>query len=155
LHRHPAPLNSLGGDPEVLVIETSEASKRIAGEDWHSDVSCDGEPPLGSILHLRELPLIGGDTLFASMYAAYEGLSDPLQRFLTGLTAVHDGARNYAGRTLARPGEGNYPSAEHPVVRTHPETGRKALFLNRPFTTRIVQLKQGESNKIRRYSSNM
>ncbi len=148
LHRHPAPLNTLGGDPEVLVVYTDADSKRIAGEDWHSDVSCDIQPPLGSILHLNELPASGGDTLFASMYAAYEGLSDALQRFLSSLTATHDGARNYAGRSLARSGEAHYPSAEHPVVRTHPETGRKALFVNRLFTTRIVQLKPNESSKL-------
>jgi len=148
LHRHPAPLNSLGGDPEVLVIHTDADSTRIAGEDWHSDVSCDIEPPLASILHLSEIPPTGGDTLFASMYAAYEGLSDALQRFVSDLTAIHDGARNYAGRSLARRGEEGYPSAEHSVVRTHPETGRKALFVNRLFTTRIVQLKPNESSKI-------
>ena len=148
LHIHPAPLGVLEGHPEVLIIKADENSKRIAGEDWHSDVSCDAEPPLGTILYMKEVPEVGGDTLFASMYAAYEALSDAMQRFLGGLTAIHDGAHNYAGRQTAEARSEVFPYAEHPVVRTHPETGRQALFVNRLFTTRIVQLKQRESDNI-------
>jgi taurine dioxygenase len=148
LHIHPAPLDVLEGHPEVLVIKADENSRRIAGEDWHSDVSCDAEPPLGTILYIREVPEVGGDTLFASMYAAYEALSDSMQRFLCGLTAIHDGARNYAGRQPVEARSRAFPHAEHPVVRTHPETGRQALFVNRLFTTRVAQLKQSESDHI-------
>jgi taurine dioxygenase len=90
------------------------------------------------------VPEVGGDTLFASMYAAYEALSDSMQRFLCGLTAIHDGARNYAGRQPSEARTGAFPRAQHPVVRTHPETGRQALFVNRLFTTCLVQLKQSE-----------
>ncbi|HZL93389.1 MAG TPA: TauD/TfdA family dioxygenase, partial [Vicinamibacterales bacterium] len=75
LHLHPAYPDILEGHPEIMVIRADENSKRIAGEDWHSDVSCDPEPPLGSILYMLEVPPVGGDTLFASMYAAYEALS--------------------------------------------------------------------------------
>jgi taurine dioxygenase len=103
---------------------------------------------MGSILYLSEVPPVGGDTLFASMYAAYEALSDSMQRFLGGLTAIHDGARNYEGRQPASGRATEFPRAEHPVVRTHPETGRNALFVNRLFTTRLVQLKKRESDAI-------
>jgi|SRR5271163_5238987 len=148
LHIHPAPLGILEGHPEVVIIKADENSEHIAGEEWHSDVSCDAEPPMGSILYLSEVPPVGGDTLFASMYAAYEALSDSMQRFLGGLTAIHDGARNYEGRQPASGRATEFPRAEHPVVRTHPETGRDALFVNRLFTTRLVQLKKRESDAI-------
>src|ERR1700730_13156371 len=104
---------------------------------WHSDVSCDVEPPMASILHLTEVPPLGGDTLFANMYAAYEALSRSMQRFLSELTALHDGARNYEGRATALGRRPEYPRAEHPVVLTHPVTGRPLLFVNRMFTTRL------------------
>jgi taurine dioxygenase len=148
LHIHPAPLGVLDGHPEIVVIKADEGSRRIAGDQWHSDVSCDAEPPMGSILHIAEVPPIGGDTLFASMYAAYEALSDPMRRFLGGLTAIHDGARNYEGRQAAPERSAGFPHAEHPVIRTHPETGRKALFVNRMFTTRLVRLEKRESDAI-------
>ncbi|MGO9452585.1 MAG: TauD/TfdA dioxygenase family protein [Candidatus Binataceae bacterium] len=146
LHIHPAPLGTLEGHPEIVIIKADENSKNIAGEEWHSDVSCDSEPPMGSVLYIKEVPPIGGDTLFASMYAAYDALSDSMRRFLGELTAIHDGARNYEGRAAVRDAE--FPHAEHPVVRTHPITGRKALFVNRLFTTRIVQLSKPESDAI-------
>jgi len=79
--------------PEILVIRADENSKRVAGEKWHTDVSSDAEPPMGSILYLTEVPPTGGDTLFSSMNAAYDALSDPMKRFLEKLTAIHDGAK--------------------------------------------------------------
>src|SRR5579883_2682362 len=84
LHIHPAYPDMLAGHPEIMVIKADADSKYVAGEDWHSDVSCDEEPPLGTILHMHVVPPVGGDTLFASMYAAYEGLSKPLRDMLTG-----------------------------------------------------------------------
>ncbi len=125
------------GDAEIKLIHADD-SHAPAGTDWHSDVSCDSEPPIGSILHLLEMPPVGGDTLFASMYAAYDALSPTMKKFLMGLTAVHDGRRSVGGRGCA----------EHPVVRTHPETGRQALFVNRGYTTRIVGLKAAESGAL-------
>ncbi len=95
---HPASPNSPEGHPEILIIHADENSKHIAGEEWHSDVSCDPEPPMGSILYLTEIPPVGGDTLFASMYAAYDKLSEPVKRLVEGLTAVHDGEHVYRGR---------------------------------------------------------
>jgi len=149
LHLHPAYPDILEGHPEIMVIRADENSKRIAGEDWHSDVSCDPEPPLGSILYMLEVPPVGGDTLFASMYAAYEALSAPLRRFLEGLTALHDGETTYRGRYEGmKDSPVQYPSAEHPVVRTHPVTGRQTLFVNRIFTRRITQLAERESDAL-------
>jgi taurine dioxygenase len=149
LHIHPAYPLLLEGHPEIMIIHADETSKRVAGEDWHSDVSCDPEPPLGTILHMHEVPPVGGDTLFASMYAAYETLSDPMKRLLEGMTAVHDGEHVYRGRYGMAQDEGRvYPRSEHPVIRTHPVSGRRALFVNRSFTTRIVQLRRPESDAI-------
>jgi taurine dioxygenase len=103
---------------------------------------------MGSILYLQEVPPVGGDTLFASMYAAYEALSEPIKRLLETLTAVHDGAHYYRDRYGDRPREGGYPRAEHPVVCTHPVTGRRLLFVNRSFTTHVPALSPAESDAI-------
>ncbi len=141
----------LEGHPEVMLIHADETSKRVAGESWHSDVSCEAEPPMGSMLRIHTLPDTGGDTLFASMYAAYEGLSEPMRRFLDGLTAIHDGAPYYrsVNTRIGRDDGGRvYPRAEHPVVRTHPVSGRKALFVNSMFTTRVVGLSDKESDAL-------
>ena len=140
--------------PEIFVLHTDENSKFAEGNAWHSDMSCQEEPPLGSILHLHQVPSSGGDTLFASMYAAYEALSEPMKVFLSGLTALHESERVYRGR-YAQQGVDDtgkvYPSAEHPVIRTHPESGRKALFVNSAFTTRIKGLKRPESRALLRF----
>jgi taurine dioxygenase len=148
LHMHPAAPRELADHPEILVIHADEKSKHVAGENWHSDVSCDLEPPMGSILYMHELPPVGGDTLFASMYAAYEALSEPMKRFLEPLTAMHEGEHVYRGRYGVDDTGKTFPKAEHPVVRTHPVSGRKALYVNGGFTTRIVQLKRPESDAL-------
>ncbi len=139
------------GHREVMIIHADEGSKRVAGEMWHSDVSCDPVPPMGSILRLHTVPECGGDTLFASMYAAYEALSDRMKSLLDGLTAIHDGGPYYrdVNRLIGRDDGGRrYPSAEHPVIRTHPVTGRKAIFVNSMFTVRIVGLPAFESDAL-------
>jgi len=148
LHMHPAAPSLLEGHPEILVIHADETSKHVAGENWHSDVSCDLEPPLGSILYMHELPPVGGDTLFASMYAAYDALSEPMKRFLEPLTAMHEGEHVYRGRYGVHDAGKVFPKAEHPVIRTHPVSGRKALFVNGGFTTRIKQLPRPESDAL-------
>jgi len=150
LHIHP---NTPGpdGHPEILPIHADANSKRIAGERWHSDVSCDPEPPLGSILYLHTVPPVGGDTLFASQYAAYDALSPQLKTYLEGLTAFHDGGPSYRATNakIGVPEAGRiYPSANHPVVRTHPVTGRKALYVNRGFTQRINGLPDDEARAL-------
>jgi taurine dioxygenase len=142
---HPASRHSPEGHPEILTIHADENSKHVAGEEWHSDVSCDATPPMGSILYLTEIPPAGGDTLFASMYAAYDRLSPPIKALVEGLTATHDGEPVYRGRFDYAPSEKGFPRAEHPVVRTHPVTGKKALFVNGNFTTRINGLNKLES----------
>ena len=106
------------------------------------------EPPLGSVLYMRVLPEVGGDTLFANMYAAYEALSEPMRRLLAGLTAVHDGEGLYRGRYGTDDRGKTYPRAVHPVIRTHPVTARQALFVNSFFTTRIVELSKAESDAL-------
>ncbi|GGC28559.1 taurine dioxygenase [Siccirubricoccus deserti] len=152
LHLHPAAPHE-PGHPELMIIKADEKSVRANGEGWHSDVSCDVEPPLGSILYIKECPPHGGDTLFASMYAAYEALSDRMKAYLDGLRAVHDGEPVYRGM-FANDGvadKPSYPRAEHPVIRTHPVTGRRALYVNRGFTTRILGIPPDESEGILRY----
>mgnify|MGYP002628985315 CR=1 FL=1 len=142
------------GHPEILVIHADANSKHVAGEAWHSDVSCLPEPPMGSILHLHTLPSCGGDTLFASAGAAYDALSAPMKAFLAPLTAIHSGEQVYRGRYKHQGVEDagkQYPKAEHPIVRTHPVTGRKSLFVNQTFTTRIPQLTRKESDALLKY----
>ena len=95
LHVHPAAPNE--GDPALMRIYADKDSPRANGEGWHSDVSCDLEPPMGSILYIRQCPPRGGDTLFANMYAAYDALSDRMKTYLDGLVALHDGEQNYRG----------------------------------------------------------
>ena len=116
------------GHPEVFVIHAHKDSKIANGEFWHSDVSCDVEPPLGSILQIHLLPPSGGDTLFASMYAAYNDLSPRMQQYLEGLCAVHESEHIYRGRYSDRGVKDAgkvYPTAVHPIIRTHVDTGRK------------------------------
>ncbi len=133
--------------PEVLRIEHGPNS-RGTENNWHSDVTWREQPSLGSILRAIELPPVGGDTLFSDMYAAYDGLSPEMQRFACGLTAVHDIARVFAGK-LGRKAEDlheKFPPMEHPVVRTHPETGRRLVYTNVAFADRIRGLAPKESD---------
>jgi taurine dioxygenase len=153
LHIHP---NTPGpeGHPEILPIHADATSKRVSGEYWHSDVSCDPEPPLGSILYLHTVPSCGGDTLFASQTAAYDALSARMKAYLEGLTATHSGEHVYR-RTNVLVGRDDtgkvFPKASHPIVRTHPVTKRKALFVNGHFTTHIDGLAPEESRAILNY----
>ena len=149
LHVHPMQ-HSYGGDPEILTVKTSADSKYTAGNGWHTDVTCDEIPPLGSMLYVTQTPECGGgDTLFADMYLAYELLSDTLKKMLVGLTAVHDGALPYVGGYGVAPPEGKtYPRSEHPVVISHPETGNKILYVNSGFTSHIKDLERWESRML-------
>ena len=152
LHVHPAAPHE-EGMPELMTIYADKDSPRANGEGWHTDVSCDPEPPMGTILYIKRCPPKGGDTLFASMYAAYEALSERMRTYLSGLTAIHDGEHVYRGLfdDHGQAERATYPRAEHPVVRTHPVTGKKALFVNRGFTTRILGIPIDESDAILRY----
>tara|TARA_B100001059_G_C17758991_1_gene541661 strand:- start:78 stop:905 length:828 start_codon:yes stop_codon:yes gene_type:complete len=152
LHIHPArDRNGIEGHPEILYINAGPDTSRVNGDDWHSDVSCDQEPPMGSILRIFEAPNNGGDTLFASMYAAYDALSEPMKRFLDPLTAVHDGGPNYIDRAkragIYKPDK-VFPANSHPIIRTHPETGKKAIYVNKIFTQTIDSVSKDESKAI-------
>jgi taurine dioxygenase len=143
LHVHSA-RKGLDEHPEVRPIHADAESKHIAGEEWHTDLSCDAIPPMGSILHLYTLPPMGGDTLWASMYAAYDALSPRMKQYLEGLTATHDGG--IAFRRFDP--NGKYPVSTHAVVPRHPETKRKLLYVNRGFTSHINELPAGESAEV-------
>lgn len=149
LHVHPMNHSNPDQDPEIIIVKTNAKSAYTAGEGWHTDVTCDAIPPLGSMLYITETPECGGgDTLFANMCMAYEMLSPTLQSFLEGLTAVHDGGLPYIGSYGSTPPAGGYPRHEHPVVIRHPETGRKVLNVNSGFTTHIVGLHRWESRAL-------
>ncbi|MCH2336769.1 MAG: TauD/TfdA family dioxygenase [Pseudomonadales bacterium] len=148
LHVHPMQ-PTYGGDEEILVVKTTRDSAYTSGDGWHTDVTCDPIPPLGSMLYVTETPTSGGgDTLFADMYLAYQMLSDPMKEFLDPLIAEHDGAGPYVGSYKSTPPEGGYPKSQHPVIVTHPESGKSLLYVNRGFTTRIVGLGRSESSAV-------
>ncbi len=156
LHVHPynqnaaaAALNRTVADPEIYVVKADKNSRYVAGEEWHSDVTCDAEPPMGSMLYITETPEIGGgDTCFLSAVRAYETLSPKMQEFLATLTATHDGGKLYVGQHGNAPPEGGWPRTTHPVVIRHPENGKHVLFVNRAFTTRINELEARESDAL-------
>ena len=147
LHIHPA-AKAPDGFPEVLVVHTDENSKYTAGNGWHTDVSCDERPPGLSMLRIEQVPSAGGDTVWASMYEAYDTLSTSMQEYLLTLTAIHAGDKAYIGRYAMRSDNTDYPVSEHPVVRTHPISGRKALYVNSGFTVKIKQLTHRESEAL-------
>lgn len=140
-------LKGLPDHPEVRKLHADATSKHVAGEEWHTDMSCAAVPPMGSILYLHTLPDAGGDTAFSSMYAAYDALSDRMKVYLEGLTAFHDGRLAF-GRFDP---SGQFPTAVHPVIRAHPITGRKALYVNRGFTARINELAPAESDAVLKF----
>ena len=144
------------GYPEVLAI-THDRDSRGRENTWHSDVTWREKPSLGSILRAIEVPPVGGDTLFADMYAAYEGLSDEVKAQIEGCVAVHDFAHFRIGMRKRGKSEEEieafnkaYPMVEHPIVRTHPETGRKTIYVNAAFTQHIVGLEKDESDRLLR-----
>ncbi len=153
LEVHPfAPQKS--GYPEVLAI-THDEKNRGKENTWHSDVTWRLEPSLGSILRAIELPPVGGDTLFADMYAAYDGLKDEVKAKIDNAVAVHDFTHFRAGMRKRGMSEEQieemnrkYPMAEHPVVRTHPETGRRCIYVNAAFTLHIVGMEKAESDAL-------
>lgn len=149
LHVHPQ--GDMEGFEGILKIHADRNSKTYAGRKWHADVTCDVEPPTGSILHMHEVPDCGGDTLFANMVAAHDALSGPMQAFLAGLRAVHTSERNFAGyygTRLEETRDGAFPETAHPVVAVHPETGAKALYVNEIFTSHIVELEPEEGRSL-------
>jgi taurine dioxygenase len=151
----------LPGHPEVFVVSNIREGGRLkgavyAGQYWHSDLSYMKKPSLGSLLLCREMPEVGGDTMFANMYAVYETLSEPLRNFIGGMKAVHDYGHvydTYFSKLKERPPltpeqRAKTPPVEHPMVRTHPVSGRKALYVDPGFTTGIVGMPEEESRPI-------
>ena len=141
--------------PEVIVLDYSANNPPMLTDVWHSDETFREIPPLGTILRARVVPSAGGDTLFASMTAAYRGLSDRMKRYIHGLEALHDFKpfrtlfRNTPEhRAKLRDLEDRFPNPWHPVVRVHPESGRRILNVNPQFTIRIRDMKEDESNTI-------
>jgi alpha-ketoglutarate-dependent taurine dioxygenase len=159
---HPV-IPGITGHPEVFEIDYShvrdlyatygQVSTRARGIHWHTDVTFVKRPPMGSILRAVSIPQSGGDTYFSNQEAAFAELSPALQEFLSGLTAVHDGESQFRG-ALDVVGEGTWEGekfaklepVEHPVVRTHPETGKLSLFVNPGFTSHIKELDRAESD---------
>ncbi len=145
LNIHPY-VKGMEGHPEIMEIIKEPEDKINFGGGWHSDMSFLETPSIGSILHAIEIPEYGGDTLFASQYAAYEALSPGLKKTLEGLRAVHSSAREYSSTGASAQKRGSMQVAEadghvgefvHPVVKVHPETGRKALYVNPAFTMKF------------------
>jgi taurine dioxygenase len=155
LHIHPIyPL--LPDLPEILVLDT-HGDFLPDNDNWHTDVTFTQTPPLAGILAAKQLPSVGGDTLWSSNLAAYEALSEPMKKFLEGLTAEHSVVKSFpAGRWGADPAfkerydraVAKHPPVTHPVIRTHPVSGRKALFVNDGFTTHINELQPRESDAL-------
>ena len=148
---------NLGGYPEITILENNLANPSKI-EAWHSDMTFRRCPPSGSVLHGLIIPERGGDTMFASMSAAFEGLSDKMRSFLSGLTAVHDFSYGFkesinepGGRERLNEMIQNNPPVEHPVIRTHPESGKKGIFVNSLFTLEIKDMKQRESSSLLRF----
>jgi taurine dioxygenase len=147
---HPA-YPTVSGSPDVQILESTPAVPTKI-EAWHTDMTFRPKPPAITLLHAQVVPRFGGDTLWASATAAYEALSQPLQGLIDGLTAVHDFRRGFK-ESLAEPGGAERlaaavaqnPPVEHPVVRLHPVTGRKAIYVNPLFTSAIVGLTAHES----------
>ena len=155
LHIHPIYPN-VPEQPEVLVLDTAVTDVRDNAV-WHTDVTFLPTPAMGAVLSAKQLPAFGGDTLWASGIAAFEGLSKPLQRLLDGLTATHDFTKSFPLERFGSTPEDfarwdqtrkNNPPLSHPVIRTHPVSGRKSLFVNEGFTTRINELSEAESEAI-------
>ena len=148
-------VNGLPGFPHVIEVKKLEHERANFGGIWHSDTSYLDSPPMGSMLLAREVPPFGGDTLFANQYLAFEALSDGMKRLLGGLTGISTSAKADVSktredliRTDGRDEAKKDFSAGHPVVRTHPETGRKALYVNIAHTARFDGLTEEESAPI-------
>ena len=158
-------VGGLEGHPEIIeVVKEADERDLNFGGTWHSDVTYQEKPALGSVLHALEVPPYGGDTLFANQYLAYEALSDGMKQTLSGMKAVHSAARSYgpdsraAKRLASRKSsmkvtvsETALAEMEHPVVRTHPDTRRKGLFVNGVFTTRFKDMSPDESKPLLDY----
>ena len=162
LNVHPY-IKPLEGHPEIIPIIKDKDDTRNFGGGWHSDMSFLEKPALGSVLYALETPTYGGDTLFANQYLAYDRLSEGMKEMLDGLVAIHSASSQYAPGGESDKNnpqrksmsvsvtEEAHQTTEHPVVRTHPETGRKALYVNPAFTTKFKNMTRRESRPLLQY----
>jgi len=141
--------------PELIVYDNKEGNPPAATDIWHSDETFRECPPMGTALCSKIIPELGGDTVFCSMAAVYEGLSDRMQQFLSGLEAVHDFkpfkplfSATPEGRRKLHEYEERFPPIAHPVVRVHPVTGKRAIFVNPQFTLGIKGMEENESRNL-------
>ncbi len=145
-------LKMYGNAYDSMSLLENDGTKIAVGSVWHADNTDFEEPPMGALLYCEVAPSVGGDTIFASMYAAYEALNEATRAYLDKLTALHDNSnvsRRYAGQDILRDSAMAVPAAvEHPVVHRHPVTGRKALFVNSNYTMRLVGLSDTESHHL-------
>jgi taurine dioxygenase len=151
---HPFAPND-GTAPELITFRNDETNAPFGTDVWHSDETFRAEPPMATVLCAKEVPEIGGDTMYASMAAAYDGLSDRMQQFISGLEAIHDMkpfralfGDSPADRERLQHYERLYPLRVHPVVRIHPVSGRKVLFVNPQFTIAIKDMDERESRSL-------
>lgn len=138
LEGHPNLKNAFLEHPEVFELA---ATKGGVADEWHTDITFAEQPALMSILHMVKCPQTGGDTMWTNLCAAYQGLSEPMREMLDGMTALHD----------ALPHNRPEKMAVHPVVRVHPDTGEKALYVNEHFTRRLVEMNAEESDVLLRF----
>jgi len=151
---------AVDGYPEIAQVRKEADDTNNIGGAWHTDHSYDAEPALGSMLYAKELPTRGGDTMFASMYAAYDALSPGMQKMLSGLKAVHSGIRAFGPKAQDnnegwdaqfKLSEIALKMVEHPVICTHAGSGRKYLYVNRGFTIRFANMTEAESRPLLDY----
>ncbi|MEU6455408.1 TauD/TfdA family dioxygenase [Streptomyces sp. NPDC047065] len=147
------PLLSAGASADVVRFDKGAGDAPTYENVWHTDVTFRERPALGAVLQLREVPPFGGDTMWADMAAAYDNLPPEVKERIDGARAVHDfipGFARFYGPERLAPHQDLFPPVEHPVVRTHPETGRRMLFVNTSFTTRITGMDRAESDRLLR-----
>jgi taurine dioxygenase len=147
-------LKGLDEAPEVIQVAKLEDETVNFGGLWHTDTAYLAEPPMATVLMAREVPPHGGDTLFANLYSAYDAMSDGMKQMLAPLRAVNSSSKADKSRTRKDRGANEAPrvlEAEHPVVRTHPETGRKALYVNGGHTLRFAGMTEAESAPLLEY----
>lgn len=149
------PFRPEGEYPEIMVLDNHKDNPVLSTDVWHSDTTFRECPTKYSILRCLVIPKVGGDTLWADMCAAYDGLSDQMKQFIAQLKAVHDFkhfrtlySSSEEDQSRLREMEARYPNPVHPVVRTHPVTGKKAIYVNPQFTLRVAGLKDDETQSI-------
>ena len=148
------PTSAPGAEHAELIRIAEDEKLRAHNDIWHSDVTCKASPPMGSILRALEMPPVGGDTMFADMYAAYEGLDDEIKVKIDNATALHVWPPGWVDIVMKwqnmdrKEFDHRFPNPEHPVVRTHPQTGRRSLFVNAAFTRQIIGMEKSESDEL-------